>query len=443
MILKGSQRGGAVNLADHLTNTRENDHVDVADLRGVAASDLHGALQEIDATSKGTKATQPFFSVSINPPEGARLTLEDFKDAARAIEEKFGLTDQARAIVTHEKNARLHAHVVWSRIDTENMKAIELSFSKLRLREVSRELFLQHNFEMPVGLRDRQKARPDNFSPQIWQQAKRIGEDPRDLQRIVRDAFKDADGVKAFQSQLESHAMHLARGDRRGFVVVHHTGEALPINRYLDLKQKDIRAKLGDPQHQITVDQARSLLNSRMTAQAEKQLDDAKRRQDADQGKLKDQVLQMREEHRAAREALKTAQEARTASEALERANRLRRGLGGLWQRLTGEHGRIAKQNVDEAEQSKQRDAAEREAMRHGQLDERALLQTSITAMKEKHLRETNQQRAVLGHWLSMDKDTQREAIKTHVDQIETEKRGWRELRDERAKQDKDRSHEI
>ncbi len=320
MILKGSQRGGASNLADHLMNTRENDHVEVADLRGVAACDLHGAFLEIEAISRGTKAIQPFFSVSINPPESARLTLDDFKQAAQAIEEKFGLEDQPRAIVTHEKNARLHAHVVWSRIDTDHMRAVELSYSKLKLKDVSKELFLQHGFEMPEGMHDRSKVRADNFSPKIWQQAKRLGEDPRDLKRIIGDAFKDADSAKAFQSQLEAQAMQLARGDRRGFVVVHHTGEALPINRYLDMKQKDIRAKLGDVKEQITIDQARSLLRGRMTAQAEKQLEDLKQRQTVERSKFIDQTMTQRKEHRAARIALKTSQEARRATEDLERA---------------------------------------------------------------------------------------------------------------------------
>ncbi|HCP82016.1 MAG TPA: relaxase [Octadecabacter sp.] len=311
MILKGSQRGGGKNLANHLLNTRDNDHVEVADMRGVAALDLHGAFLEIEALSHGTKARHPFFSVSINPPEDARLTIEDFRAAAQAIEEKFGLEDQPRAIVTHEKNARLHAHVVWSRIDVEQMKAIQLSHDRPKLKDVSCALFLQHGFELPEGMRDREKASPENFSPQIWPQAKRIGEDPRDLKRIIGDAFKDADGTKAFQSQLEAHAMQLARGDRRGFVVLHHTGEALPINRYLGLKQKDIREKLGDPKTHMTVDQARSQLRGRMTAQAEKQLEDLRKKQTVERKPLADKAQKMRADHRADRDALKTAQETR------------------------------------------------------------------------------------------------------------------------------------
>ena len=415
----------------------------MADIRGVAARDLHGAFLEIEAVSRGTKATQPFFSVSINPPEDARLTIDDFRQAAQAIEEKFGLEDQARAIVTHEKNARLHAHVVWSRIDVENMKAIQLSYSRLQLKDVSRELFLQHGFELPEGMRDRQKASPENFSPQIWQQAKRIGEDPRDLKRIIGDAFKDADGAKAFQSQLEAHAMQLARGDRRGFVVLHHTGEALPINRYLGLNQKDIRTKLGDPKTHMTVDQARSQLRGRMTAQAEKQLEDLKAKQTAERKPLTDKAQEMRTDHRAARDALKTAQDARTAREELERANRLRKGVRGLWQRFTGEYGRVAKQNAAETEQSHTCDMAEKEGLRHRQLDARAELQTSIRAMKDKQLRETNQQRAVLGHWLAMDKDSQREAVKTHVDQIEEEKSEWQKLKEDRTRRARGQQNEL
>lgn len=46
MILKGSQRSGALKLAAHLLNDRDNDHVELHELRGFTADDLHGALRE-------------------------------------------------------------------------------------------------------------------------------------------------------------------------------------------------------------------------------------------------------------------------------------------------------------------------------------------------------------------------------------------------------------
>ena len=63
MILKGSQRGGGRQLAAHLLNARDNEHVAVHDLRGFCADDLHGAFQEAYAISPGTKAKQFLFSL--------------------------------------------------------------------------------------------------------------------------------------------------------------------------------------------------------------------------------------------------------------------------------------------------------------------------------------------------------------------------------------------
>ena len=82
------------------------------------------------------------------------VKLSDFENAADEVERKLGLEGQPRAIVFHEKDGRRHAHVVWSRIDAEHMRAINLPHYKMRLRDVSRDLFRAHGWEMPKGLRD-------------------------------------------------------------------------------------------------------------------------------------------------------------------------------------------------------------------------------------------------------------------------------------------------
>lgn len=46
MILNGSQRAGAAQLAHHLMNTRDNDRVAVHDLRGFMADHLLGAFKK-------------------------------------------------------------------------------------------------------------------------------------------------------------------------------------------------------------------------------------------------------------------------------------------------------------------------------------------------------------------------------------------------------------
>ena len=46
MILKGNQRAGGAQLAVHLLNADDNEHVTVHGLRGFVADDLNGAFKE-------------------------------------------------------------------------------------------------------------------------------------------------------------------------------------------------------------------------------------------------------------------------------------------------------------------------------------------------------------------------------------------------------------
>lgn len=119
MILKASQRGGGRQLALHLLKTDENEHVHVHELRGFTSDNLEGAFCEAYAVSRGTRAKQFLFSLSLNPPRDERVSVDVFESAVDAVEKKLGLDGQPRAIVFHEKDGRRHAHAVWSRIDAE------------------------------------------------------------------------------------------------------------------------------------------------------------------------------------------------------------------------------------------------------------------------------------------------------------------------------------
>ena len=177
MILKGSQRGGARRLAAHLLNTKDNEHVEIHEIRGFIADTLREALDEAHAVSKGTRCRQFLFSVSLNPPETENVPVSVFEDAIDRIESKTGLKGQPRAIVFHEKDGRRYAHAVWSRIDPENMKAINLPYFKNRLHELSKSLFLEHGWKLPRGMIDRARRNPLNFTREEWHQAKRRREE--------------------------------------------------------------------------------------------------------------------------------------------------------------------------------------------------------------------------------------------------------------------------
>lgn len=126
MIIIASQRGGAAKLAAHLLNDRDNDHVELHEVSGFLSDTLDGALQEARAQSMRTRCDQYLFSVSLNPPETEKVDISVFEQAISRIEERMHLQDQPRVIVFHEKEGRRHAHCVWSRIDTKEMKAVNL-----------------------------------------------------------------------------------------------------------------------------------------------------------------------------------------------------------------------------------------------------------------------------------------------------------------------------
>ena len=102
MILKGSQRAGARQLAAHLMNSQDNDHVKVHEVRGFIASTLPGALEEAYAISRGTKCKQFLFSVSLSPPSSASVPVTAFEAAVDEIEKAVGLIDHPRVIATAE-----------------------------------------------------------------------------------------------------------------------------------------------------------------------------------------------------------------------------------------------------------------------------------------------------------------------------------------------------
>ena len=105
-------------------------------------------MQEVYAVSKGTQATRFLFSLSLNPPRDQNVPTDAFEAAIAKVERKLGLEDQPRAIVFHEKDGRRHAHVVWSRINAEEMKAVNLPHFNLKLRDIFRELYIEHGWEM-------------------------------------------------------------------------------------------------------------------------------------------------------------------------------------------------------------------------------------------------------------------------------------------------------
>ena len=384
MILKAKERGGGAQLARYLLSKRDNDHVELHEVRGFVGDDLLSAFREVDAIAKGTRCENYLFSASLNPPGGETVTVEDFETAADEVERKLGLEGQPRAIVFHEKDGRRHAHVVWSRIDAEHMRAINLPHYKMRLRDLSRELFRSHDWEMPKGLRDWRERDPLGYTREEWQQARRVGLDPKQLKALFQECWNSSDTGAAFAQALKERGFKLARGDRRGFVAVDYRGEVYAVARQAGVKSKDVAARLGDPEAYPSVDEARTWIAARMSERIEGFIRQAEREAGSGRKTLEAERAELAKRHRQERQALKTGQEKRRIAETKARAARLPRGFSGIWHRLTGQYGKIKQRNEREAWDALKRDRAERDGLITSQLDERRALQNRIREQRER-----------------------------------------------------------
>jgi len=385
MILKASQRGAAMQLGRHLLNTADNEHVEVAEIRGFVADDVLGAMKEAQAIASGTRCRQHLFSVSLSPPETEAVGVDAFARAIDQIEKRHGLTDHPRIVVFHEKEGRRHAHAVWSRVDAETMTAVPLPFFKVKLREISKGLYLEHGWQMPRGLMDSKERDPRNFDLAEWQQAKRSGRDPRELKGIIQECWGVSDSRAAFSQALETRGLHLAKGDRRGHVAVTYEGEVLSISRVIGKPAKEIVAKLGKPDDLRGVDGTRAHIATVIAPKLRALIAEADKMRVRAMAPLEERRQALKFSHAQERERLDKGLATRRQTEERTRAERLRGGVLGVWDRLTGERAKIQKQNDAEAFASYRRDRRQRDDLVEAQLKDRRTLQKDIRRARHQH----------------------------------------------------------
>lgn len=349
MILEGNTRGYGAELARHLLNPRDNDHVTVHGLEGFMADDLAGAFAEAEAISQATQCQKYLFSLSLNPPPGDAVPVETFEAAIDAIERKLGLVGQPRAVVFHEKNGRRHAHCVWSRIEAGRLKAINLPHFKRKLCDVSRALYWTHGWDMPAGFRDQADRDPLTYSQPEAAQARRLDRDPVTLKAMFQECWTASDSRAAFAAALQEQGYLLARGDRRGFVAVDAEGKVWSLSRWCGVKPKAMRARLGSETDLPSIEEALA--------------DGVKLRKP--QKVSPNPVLSQRREvlvasQRQERVDLLAAQEARrTAALRVGRPSRVR----AAFLRVTGQYRSMLRRAKAAAEAARAQDRAERQAL--------------------------------------------------------------------------------
>lgn len=267
MIPKASQRAGGQDLATHLLNALDNEYVEVAEVSGAVASDLHGAFAEWEAIATGlTRCREYLYSLSVNPEPGQQMSRAQYLDYAERVEKKLGLEGQPRAMVFHIKEGREHCHIVWSRIDWQSEKAIHLAFDHEKLMMVSREFARDHGLDLPDGYqREGSSERGRKQSLYETQQQRTTGLSKEERMVAVTQAYQQSDNARSFVRALESLGYLLATG-KRPYVLVDIYGTMNALPKMIDdrsVRTDDIRRFLEKdfPADSLpSVDEARALV---------------------------------------------------------------------------------------------------------------------------------------------------------------------------------------
>jgi len=274
MIIKGGSCGGAFRLSAHLTRTDPNERSEVKELCGTAGETLHAALIDMTAFAAGTNCSKPLYHASINPEPGEKMTEAQWMRAVERLESTLGLNGQPRVVVEHVKDGRPHRHVVWSRIDLARNRAISDSHNFRKHEECSRALEREFGHAPVQGAHVERngRKRPDRTpSHDEMQQAARTGIDPCQAREQITGLWRSTVTGQEFAAALDQAGWILARGDRRGHVVIDPAGGVHSLARRVDgVTAKDIRTRLADidPARLPSVAEARTIQRDRQTTRA-------------------------------------------------------------------------------------------------------------------------------------------------------------------------------
>lgn len=251
-IVKGRSRGNGAQLGNYLEHGEENENVVVLDIKGTAhPRDLKKSLLEMSLTSELTKGKHGLYHVQFSPEMGfdRKMPPRSWIRAAQIIEKYLNLTGQKRAIVLHEKESRIHGHMVWERYNHATGKLIDMSQSykkhdKARA-EIEKELGHNRTYQHSEASSHRKASRV---------------QEKKDHKKTLTEIWHKTKDGASFVKEAEKAGYKIAKGEeRRPWRVITPDGKDENLVRYLekDIKTKQVSGRLNPIRKELkTVDQA-------------------------------------------------------------------------------------------------------------------------------------------------------------------------------------------
>ena len=254
-----SMRASAKALADHLISP-ENEKVTVKKLEGVYSNDVHGALAEFQAISKGSRAKKFLYHVSVSPAPDQVMTEKDWDKVWAIYDKVHDLNGLQYVEVEHIKLQRVHRHRVYNRLDPLTGKARCLSWTKIKNEKAARIMedqlghpFVNGKFTRSIA-RDLRQEGMDSLASKLQLlsdqslgvladnikelNAKKRGK-PIDITRaILADIWNCSDSAIAFQEALSNAGFTLAQGTKVP-IIISESGDEIPLLRNINVGRKN------------------------------------------------------------------------------------------------------------------------------------------------------------------------------------------------------------
>jgi hypothetical protein len=249
IIIEGGSRSAGWWWARHLQNRESNERAELVEISGLDSETVPELFREMHALSLGTKCTNYFYQANINPRADEHLTPQQWHEAVETLGRNLGLEGQPYFAIEHEKAGRTHRHVVWSRIDQEQQRAIPDSLTAQKHERTSRELEQKFGLEpgRSILVADRDFERPERRAQKHERfRGAQNGLDPHAIGAELKAIRERSDNGQSFRAGMEAAGYILAKGDRRDYVVIDQVGGDHNLTRPLGLKAAELRQFMKD-----------------------------------------------------------------------------------------------------------------------------------------------------------------------------------------------------
>lgn len=261
MILKGSTITSvkhARSFARHLFKS-ENRVIEVRDSPGQSQTltELEADLVDMQLLTEMTRGKTGIFHVAIDPRESEHMDHSQWNTSIAMIEEEFGLAQQIRIEVFHEKKSRAHMHVFWSLVDQDQAKLIQLRYFKRKLQRQADLMEKRFGHARTRRTPNPRSLEISNTDRMLAARGVRIQE----RKRMITALWEKNGTGQEFNVRLAKRGLTLAQGERCRYVVVDQKGNVSNLVRQLPkaVRLKQVEVKMGVLYHTLpTLDIAKN-----------------------------------------------------------------------------------------------------------------------------------------------------------------------------------------